>query len=138
MPYSPFTPKVTNTPQPAIAANKKVTAADWNALVALIDANYTEFLALKLIVDGLDLTFPTTRFDTDINITVKGRYVFFGATPRTVTISDNIVGSVEIRTIATADLTLTANLAAGHLGVIYEGSPVTFLLWDSTLNKYLY
>jgi len=130
MPYSGFTPKSTNTPRPAIAVNKKVTAAEWNALYQLVDENYTEFLAVGLAV--------ITRFDTAITISSAGVYIFFGSVARTVTISDGIVGEVQIRTVATADLTLSALLAAGHLGVISEGQSVTSLIWDSTLGKYTY
>lgn len=129
--------KATFQSRPAVPSNKQLKSAEWVQLMDLIDTNYQELLDLVAVVAGLS-PLPYVRFDADFNITNAGIYVFFGSTGRTVTIDDAIDGLVEIRTVANADLTISGNLNANHLGTIYTGSAVTSLRWDSVDLEYTF
>ena len=130
--------KTTNTPRPGIPSTQKVVSSEYNDLTGNININYQEFLDLKTIVDNLPASLPYVEISADFNITSKGIYVFKGSTDRTFTIDDAIEGDVIIRTVATADLTLSGNINSAHMGVIYQGSPLTAFLWSATESEYTF
>jgi len=130
--------KSTKTARPSIAVNQKLTSADFNLLTDLINHNAQELIDLQVAVGLLPDTLPEVREDQDFNISSRGIYLFFGSTPRTFTIDDAIVGVVEIRTIATADLTLSGNINSNHLGIISEGQAATVFRWDSVSSEYTF
>lgn len=123
--------------RPTVPNNKQLKAAEFVALMQTIDDNYSEFLALSLLVDGLS-PLPFVQKDVDFNITSSGIYLFYGSTERTFTIDDAIDGLVEIRTIATANLNLSGTIYSGHIGIIYEGNAATQFRWDSISGQYTY
>lgn len=76
--------------------------------------------------------------DQDLTITERGVYIFYGSTARTWTIDDDIRGEVEIRTLASVDLALTASLPNSHLGTIYSGTQNQRFLWSPENDLYTY
>ena len=132
MPFLTIPNKLTNATRPTVPANQKLTSAEFNTLKAAFNANYQELLNIAAALGVL----PYVRFNSNITIVSAGIYVFYGASPRTVTINNAINGIVEIRTVATADLTLSASLTPSHLGAIFEGSAATVFRWDSVDVNY--
>jgi len=130
--------KTTKTAKPSIAVTQKLTSAEFNLLTDLINHNAQELIDLGVIVGNLPDTLPEVRKDVDFTITSRGIYLFFGSTQRTFTIADAIVGVVEIRTIATADLPLLGNINSNHLGTIFQGTPATVFRWDSVSGEYTF
>jgi hypothetical protein len=129
--------KQTFTPRPTIPTNKQLKSAEFVEFVQAVSDNYQEFLDLSAVVAALAPQ-PYIRVDTNTTITEAGIYLFFGSAARTFTIQDGIVGQVEIRTIATAQLNLTGNINSNHIGIIYEGTPVTLFRWDAITNQYTF
>jgi len=131
-------PKTTKTARPSLGETQKVVSAEFNELTDLINHNGQVLIDLQTLVDSIPDALPEVRKDIDFNITSKGIYLFFGSTQRTFTINDAIVGVVEIRTIATADLILSGNINSNHLGSIHEGQSATVFRWDSISGKYTF
>jgi hypothetical protein len=105
-------------------------------------ASFDHVVGNTIISDGTSWVIENDALiissDQDLTISSKGTYLFFGSTPRTWTINDGIIGQVEIRTLASVDLTLTASLPTSHLGTIYSGTPVQFLKWSQNDSLYTY
>jgi len=138
MPFWTRTEKSTQTPRASIASNKKLVSAEFNELTAFFNVNYQEFIDLRVLVENSGISLPYIRKDVDFNITSSGIYLFFGDTPRTFIIDDAIIGVVEIRTVSTAELSLSGEIHPNHMGVIYPETAATVFRWDDFLSKYTF
>ena len=130
--------KTTFQTRPSIPSNQQLKSAEYNALIAMFNVNYQEFLDLQTLVNALPASLPQIEVTGTFNITSKGIYILSGGTGGTVAIDDAISGDVIIRTIATATFLLSGNINSNHLGSIYEGTPKTSFLWNATANEYIF
>lgn len=134
MGFSNIGVKTTFQSRPDVPTNKKILASEFNSLVSDLNANYQEFLDFKSSVES---NLPVVTFNSDYAITDRGIYIFYGSTPRSITINDAISGEVQLRTVATADLTLP-NKIDGYGTVFSEGERMLSLRWDPVNLTYTY
>lgn len=84
---------------------------------------------------GLENVGDDTRFNTDLAISQRGIYIFYGSVSRTVTFADAISGDVVIITEATAQLNFAGNFHPNFRGYMRANTVRMTFRWNG-INQY--